>query len=282
MDGKAILSLENSALSTDKVKDNHAQEQKMSYHVIPKIIHYCWFGGNPKPELVKKCIESWKQFCPEYEIIEWNESNFDIHCDVFVEEAYQSKKWAFVSDYVRAYVLLNQGGIYLDTDMELLQSLDALLANTFFAGYEANDTIATCIIGSVKGAEIIRLFLDMYQNQHFLIDGKRVFTSSPVLITQILKEKGLKLNGRKQSIGGCVIYPKVVFCPTGFRWVFRCFSDNTIGTHHFMDSWGRYPASNGRTVLSKLRLSAVYFARNIIGTRTLFELGKAIRGTKRD
>ena len=105
--------------------------------MIPKIIHYCWFGGKPKPELAEKCIESWKKFCPDYEIVEWNEGNFNINSNLYVKQAYEAKKYAFVTDYVRLYALYTQGGIYMDTDVMVLKPLDEYLNHEAFSGFES-------------------------------------------------------------------------------------------------------------------------------------------------
>ena len=118
---------------------------------IPKIIHYCWFGKNEKSDLAKKCIDSWKKKCPDYQIIEWNEENFDITTNEYVYEAYMNKKWAFVSDFVRIFALYNNGGIYLDTDVEILKNMDEFLCNTTFFGFETIDKVSTGIIGAQKG-----------------------------------------------------------------------------------------------------------------------------------
>ena len=126
--------------------------------MIPKIIHYCWFGRNPKPELAVKCIKSWKKRCPDYEIIEWNEDNFDISsCPLYVRQAYEAKKWAFVSDYVRLKVVYDEGGVYLDTDVELKKGLDALLAYDAYFGFEDGTHVNTGLgFGAVKGAPILK------------------------------------------------------------------------------------------------------------------------------
>ena len=105
--------------------------------MIPKKIHYCWVGGNSKPPLVKKCIQSWKKYCPDYEIIEWNESNYDISKNIYMKQAYEAKKWAFVTDYMRLDIIYEHGGIYLDTDVELIKNIDDLLSNEAFAGIES-------------------------------------------------------------------------------------------------------------------------------------------------
>ena len=248
--------------------------------MIPQKIHYCWFGNNPKPALVERCIESWRKYCPDYEIIEWNESNFDIHSSVFSEGAYREKKWAFVADYVRAVVLLQQGGIYLDADMELLGSLDPLLQQDFFAGFEANDTVATGIIGCHKGNDILQSYYEYYKDKPFQ-RGKDLPTS-PVVLTNLLKEHGLKLSGKKQSVANGTVYPKFMFYPTDLSWVFGKYHSHTLGVHHYLDSWGRNTELNARTRLSMLRLSFVYHARNIVGTRTMYVLGQLIRRISRN
>lgn len=125
---------------------------------IPKIIHYCWFGGNNKPKSVRTCIDSWKLHCPDYEIIEWNESNFDINSNLYTKQAYDSKKWAFVTDFVRLKVLYDNGGIYMDTDIEVLKPLDIFLYHEAFSGFEWVDRIPTGIIGAKKHNEWIKNF----------------------------------------------------------------------------------------------------------------------------
>ena len=244
---------------------------------IPKIIHYCWFGGNPKPPLVIRCIDSWKRFCPEYEIIEWNENNYDIHSNTFVEGAYHEKKWAFVSDCVRADILLKHGGVYLDTDIEIVRPIDLLHNNSFFAGFETKDTVAAGVIGCVKGNKTIELFAEYYKDRCFSRTKDQSILTSPLVLTDVLKKEGLKLNGRQQSFSDCTIYPKVTFYPTGIRWVFGNNGPRTIMIHHYMDSWGKNAKMAERTRRSKMRLCLLYCARNILGTNTMYKLGKRIQ-----
>ena len=137
-------------------------------NTIPKTIHYCWFGNNDKPTIVKKCIESWEKNLSDYEIIEWNEETFNIECNDFVKEAYEKKMYAFVSDYVRVYALYNYGGIYLDTDVEVNKSFNDLLENDSIWGFEEKNYIATSTIGARKGNELIKEFLDEYNGRKFI------------------------------------------------------------------------------------------------------------------
>ena len=130
--------------------------------MIPKKIHYCWFGGNPLSEETKKYIETWKKYCPDYEIIEWNEKNFDVTKIPYVREAYESKKWAFITDYVRLYVMYTYGGIYMDTDVEVLKPLDSLLDLKGFSGFENETSIPTGIMAAKKGLPVIKNLMDEY------------------------------------------------------------------------------------------------------------------------
>ena len=138
--------------------------------MIPKIIHYCWFGGKPLPELACLCIESWKKFLPEYRIIRWDEESFDINSNTYVKEAYENKKYAFVTDYVRLYALYTHGGIYMDTDVEVRRPLDQFLQHQAFSGFESYHDIPTGIMASEKGFQGIKDQLDYYNNRHFVKD----------------------------------------------------------------------------------------------------------------
>lgn len=124
--------------------------------MIPKIIHYCWFGGKPLPDTAKKCINSWKEYLPDFEIVQWNESNFDIHSCAYVEQAYGTKKWAFVADYVRYYAVYHHGGIFLETDTEVIRSFDNLLNDSAYFGFgPVNMTIPT--FGAEKGHPVLKI-----------------------------------------------------------------------------------------------------------------------------
>ena len=138
--------------------------------MIPKIIHYCWFGGKPLPEDAKKYIESWEKYCPDYKICRWDESTFDINEIPYVKEAYEAKKWAFITDYVRLYVLKNIGGIYMDTDVEVIKNLDCFLNEKGFSGFEKIDAVPTGIMAAEKNHPFIIELLHDYDNLHFLKD----------------------------------------------------------------------------------------------------------------
>lgn len=212
----------------------------MTFKNIPKKIHYCWFGAKPLPEIAMKCIESWKLYCPDYEIICWNESNCDLSANLFVKQAAEHEKWAFVSDYFRLKVIEEHGGIYLDIDVELLKSLDDLLSLEGFMGFELSDS--NCIasglgFGSVAGNEIVRKLKENYENIPFVKkDGSFDMMPCPKRDTQILVDLGLKQNNKTQMIGCFKFFSADYFSPIGFTGE-QCFTENTYSIHHFNGSW---------------------------------------------
>ena len=207
--------------------------------MIPKTIHYCWFGRNPKPELAEKCIRSWKKHCSDYEIIEWNEDNFDISAaPLYVRQAYEAKKWAFVTDYVRLWAMTEFGGIYMDTDVEVLKSLDPFLVHEGFSGFETETSIPTGIMGCQKGFSLFVEFLRFYDNASFLNpDGTMDTTTNVAIMTKICLQHGLVPNGTKQNIEGFVLYPKDVFCPVSYEDGKLNKTKNTVTIHWFAGSW---------------------------------------------
>ena len=211
----------------------------MEDNKIPKIIHYCWFGRGEKPKLIKKCIASFSEMASGYKLIEWNEDNFDVNINKFVSDAYKNKKYAFVSDYVRAYVLYNYGGIYLDTDVELFKNFDEFLKNDTFWGIEVGDSIATSTIGAKKNSKLIKEFLDLYENRDFINkDGSLNQETNVVLITRILKEKGAKLNGDVETLNGIAkIYNLEIFSPYDYRTFQNYKNDTSVCMHHYYKSW---------------------------------------------
>lgn len=206
---------------------------------IPKIIHYCWFGREEKPELIKRCINSWNKNARDYEIKEWNEENFDINTNDFIKEAYANKKYAFVSDFVRVQVLYKYGGIYLDTDVELLKNFDEYLDDDSFWGFEAGNYIATSTIGAKKENRLIKLFLDEYSNKSFYKkDGTLNTTTNVEVVSNIFKSYGLTLDGKYKNIEGLAsIYPMEVFSPYDYRYYEDLKNDRTIAIHHYYKSW---------------------------------------------
>lgn len=219
--------------------------------MIPKKIHFCWFGGKELPSSVKKCIKSWKKYCPDFEIIRWDESNFDINCCDFVKEAYQSKSWAFVSDYARLKIIYEQGGIYLDTDVELLRGLDELTNHiTFFATQQDGGYIATGLgFGSVSGADILKKMLEVYHRVSFSSDNKDSL-ACPILNTKILQENGFQFSNEiinlEESI---VIYPPKFFDPIAPGNSKNLLCNETYSIHHYSASWKGSKAIFKRNVI---------------------------------
>lgn len=206
--------------------------------MIPKRIHYCWFGGNPLPELAQRCIASWKKFCPDYEIIEWNESNFNLEMNDYVKEAYQAKKWAFVSDVARLYALVNYGGIYMDTDVEIIRPIDDLLAYEAVSGFESETQIPTGLMGCEKGHRMFVEFLNDYEKRHFVnSDGTYDFTTNVTKITNICLKYGLKMDNSMQIINGFTLLPWDYLCPKNHQTKEIHITKNTYTIHHFDGSW---------------------------------------------
>lgn len=206
---------------------------------IPKVIHFCWFGKNEKSELINKCINSWKVHLPEYKIVEWNEENFDLNSNLFVKEAYKEKKWAFVSDYVRLYALYHHGGIYLDTDVELIRDIAVFLNKGCFSGFEDVGSIPTGIMGAVSHHPVIESFLNYYSNRSFYLqNGEIDVTTNVEIITKMSFDEGFVPNGEYQMLNnGFHIYPKEYFCPKDYVSGKITITENTYCIHHFNGSW---------------------------------------------
>lgn len=206
--------------------------------MIPKKIHYCWFGRGKMPELAQKCIASWKKYLPEYEIKEWNEDNFDLDMFPYVREAYDYRKFAFVTDVVRLYALYHEGGIYMDTDVEVLKPLDCFLHHHAFSGFESPSQIPTGIMAAKKGHPLFKEMLDDYIGTHFLKnDGTIDTVPNVVRITNTCLKYGLLLNNQIQTVGDFTLYPKDVFCPKSYDDGKIYQTENTYTIHHFAGSW---------------------------------------------
>ena len=210
---------------------------------IPKIIHYCWFGGNPLPETVHRCIESWKRFCPDYEIKRWDESNYDVHTCDYTKEAYAAGKWAFVSDYARFEILYLHGGIYLDTDVEIIRPIDDILKQGAWFGVEQSDNGEILVnpglgMAAEAGHPFYKRVLDQYARIHFLNpDGTRNQTTVVKYITDLLQESGLKEEAGIQCVEGIRLYPWDYFCPMEYRTGIISITPNTRAIHHYSASW---------------------------------------------
>lgn len=207
--------------------------------MIPKRIHYCWFGRNPLPDLAKKCIASWKKYCPDYEIVEWNEDNFDIEsAPLYVRQAYEARKWAFVTDYVRLYAMTEFGGIYMDTDVELVKPLDKFLTHRAFSGFEDEVNIPTGIMACEKGFPLFEEFLHYYDDSLFINnDGSLNIITNVAIMTRICLKHGLIQNGKYQEVDGFVLYPRDVFCPIDHSSYIMRRTRATVAIHWFAASW---------------------------------------------
>ncbi len=206
--------------------------------MIPKKIHYCWFGGNPLPEDAKKYIESWKKYCPDYEIKEWNESNFDLDKYPYVREAYDNRKFAFVSDVARLYALYTEGGIYMDTDVEVLKPLDEFLKYDGVSGFESSTQIPTGLMACRDLHPLVKEWLDEYAGIHFIKkDGSLDLTTNVTRITNSCLKYGFIQNGSLQTIKDFTFFPSDYFCPKSHETGIISCTENTVTIHHFAGSW---------------------------------------------
>lgn len=238
---------------------------------IPKVIHYCWFGKGEMPKLAKKCIKSWKKYCPEYKIICWNEDNFDINQNKYAKEAYDAGKWAFVSDYVRLKVLYDEGGIYLDTDVELIKPLDILIKDNGYMGFEDDKIVSTGLgFACEKGNEVVGAFLKDYDDISFILpDGTYDLTPCPKRNTETLIKLGLDIENKDQIFMGIQFFPQDYFCPINYYTGRKKITNNTYSIHHFSASWTS--ATSKRTL----------FIKRIIGVKLYEKLyGKILHKVK--
>lgn len=211
--------------------------------MIPKIIHYCWVGDAPKPQSVLYCIESWKKYCPDYEIREWNEENYDFSKNEYMRQAYEAQKWGFVPDYARLDIIYQYGGVYLDTDVEIIKSFDALLEKRAFMGFENTgdgEFFVNCGhgFGAEPHHEIIRAARDLYESLQFINEDHTYnLLPSPNYTTQTLRKYGLTQDDKDQNLPDMVVYASDVLCPKNFRTGIIHQTHRTVSIHHFTASW---------------------------------------------
>lgn len=256
--------------------------------MIEKKIHYCWFGKGEMKPLMKKCLKSWKKYCPDYEIIEWNEDNFDVNSTLWTKQAYEAKKYAFVADYVRLKVLYEYGGVYFDTDQELIKPIASFVNHKAFLGFIDNTDISCGVMGAEKHNSIIKEFLDSYENKSF-IQGDVIDTKPNTdIFTQILVRNGLDQNGEYQVVSDIHIYPRTYFCPTSCVDPTNYVSDKTVSIHHWAMTWRkesekktfarvkRHQTKWYRT-LEKLRYLPNKAVRKIFGDERIDSLKKKLK-----
>ena len=218
--------------------------------MIPKIIHYCWFGRGPLRELAQKCIASWKKYLPDYEIKEWNEDNFDVNIIPYTAEAYQAKKYAFLSDYARFWILYRYGGIYFDTDVEVIRPMDDIIERGNFMGFETDpkpqlkaDASEASVnpglgMGVAPGLGIIKKMLDFYEGRHFeFVPGGIGQLTIVHIATEVLRKAGLKQQQGIQQVDDMWIYPAEYFCPINLKTGRIHVRPNTRTIHHYAGTW---------------------------------------------
>ena len=228
--------------------------------MIPKIIHYCWFGRGEMPESAKKCIASWHEHMPDYEYKLWNEDSFDVMRNDYAQEAYAAKKFAFVSDYVRLWALEQEGGVYLDTDVEVFKSFDDLLVYKAFAGFEGSKHLpmGTCVMASEPHGLWVKEQLDSYANRHFVKeDGSPDLTTNVQFITARMREQGFIQNGKEQDYKDLHVFPAEYFSPRLTTGEYNR-TENTYCDHLGIGSWEE---ENGGW---KMRIGRLLGARNMV------------------
>lgn len=242
--------------------------------MIPKVIHYCWFGRGKMPKLAEICIASWKKYLPDYELRLWNEDTFDVNSNLFTKQAYESRKFAFVTDYVRLYALYHHGGVYMDTDVEVIKNIDYFLQFPAFSGFETDIHIPTGLMASAKGGNWVKYLLTYYDDLAFIKeDGSFHATSNTYTIGEMTKKLGFLPNNTYQIIDNEVhIFPKDYFCPKSQISGKIELTKNTYCIHHFSGSW--IPAKAKRLTTIKRLLMQIFGVRNIEYFIKIFRLEK--------
>ncbi len=233
--------------------------------MIPKKIHYCWFGRGEMPQAAKDCMATWRKYMPDWEYKLWNEDNFDVHCNAYCSEAYKAGKYAFVSDVARLKALHDEGGLYLDTDVEVFRSFEPLLGYHAFAGFEGckRVLVATCVMASEPGTEWVREQLAHYNDRHFILpDGSQDHTTNVLYMTTRMRENGFVQNGQEQDYKDLHVFPVDYFSPRHTTGEY-IRTENTYSDHLGMGSWtdrnglihkfARLVGSKNMTLIIKLK-----------------------------
>ncbi len=251
--------------------------------MIPKVIHYCWFGGNPLPEDALRCIASWKKYFPDYEIKEWNESNFDVNSCPYIKGAYEEKKYAFVSDYARFWVLYKEGGLYFDTDVEVIKNMDHIVAQGSFMGFEKSlatqdaksDEPLGINAGLGMGAEanmpLLKELLDLYESKDSFTFNEGTIVHHT---TAMLKKYGFVNEHKFQDVAGFKLYPADYFCPMDSTTGLVDLTENTVSIHHYSCSWVDQKSLSFRLHLLKNKMIRIFGPKIVIGITNF------IRGSK--
>ncbi len=211
--------------------------------MIPKVIHYCWFGHKPLPPLALKCIASWRKYLPDYEIKEWNEQNFDVNQNPYVEQAYRNKKYAFVSDFARFKIMYEYGGVYFDTDVEVVKSLDDIIEKGSFWGMELSESDGALYcapglgFGCIPGLDLCKEMIDLYGSLNFYENGCCNLKTVVQYFSELLMKKGIRLSLNVVKYEDVYIYPPEFFCPKSYKSGEIRLTENTRTIHHYAASW---------------------------------------------
>ena len=238
--------------------------------MIPKVIHYCWFGGNPLPKSAQKCIASWRKYLPDYEIKEWNESNFDVNIIPYTAEAYKAKKYAFVSDYARFWILYKYGGLYFDTDVEVIKNMDDIIAKGAFMGLEKKQAGATPTqlgvapglgLGVNPGLGLYKELLDVYDDKHLFSAFGKIGETIVGITSKIMQKKGIKLQSDGfLHCGEITIYPEEYFCPKNYYTGELTITPNTCAIHHYTATWHKNTTNIWAKLMNRLHLMYIRYS----------------------
>lgn len=237
--------------------------------MIPKIIHYCWFGKGPMPELALRCIDSWHRYMPDWEYMLWDEDVFDVSSYAYTLEAYDARMFAFVSDVVRLIALKEYGGVYLDVDFEVYKPFDDLLQNTAFAGFEGSkhNPVMMGVLGSEPGGRWISQQLERYHKRHFILEGKPDLTTNVKYVSDWMVGHGFIPDGVEQDFEDLHVYPVDYFCPRLTTGEYRRTSNTYCESKSIVSSWGEMTLKDKlfRLLPSWLRVFLIKMKRFLFG-----------------